>query len=48
MGEGLSVGPIIAGLGLPCHVVNTSITVRGIVNMTAVAVVDAQTSRNRK
>ena len=48
MGEGLSVGPIIAGLGLPCHVVNTSITARGIVNMTAVAVVDAQASHSRK
>ena len=37
----LSVGPIILGLAKPAHVVTTSVTVRGLVNMTAVAVADA-------
>ncbi len=40
--EGLSVGPILAGLGGPAHIVNQSTTVRGLVNMSALAVVDAQ------
>jgi malate dehydrogenase (oxaloacetate-decarboxylating)(NADP+) len=42
MGEGLSVGPILAGMAGPAHIVNPSITVRGLVNMAALAVVDAQ------
>jgi malate dehydrogenase (oxaloacetate-decarboxylating)(NADP+) len=37
----LSVGPIMLGLAKPAHVVTTSVTVRGLVNMTAVAVADA-------
>ncbi len=40
--EGLSIGPMLIGLSKPVHVVTSSITVRGIVNMTAVAVADAQ------
>ncbi|MCW5752057.1 MAG: NADP-dependent malic enzyme, partial [Alphaproteobacteria bacterium] len=40
--DGLSVGPIMLGLDAPAHVVTPSITVRGLVNMTAVAVVQAQ------
>jgi len=42
MAEGISVGPILAGLAGPAHIVAPSITVRGLVNMTALAVVDAQ------
>jgi len=42
LGNGLSVGPILMGVAMPVHVVVPSITVRGIVNMTAVAAVDAQ------
>jgi malate dehydrogenase (oxaloacetate-decarboxylating)(NADP+) len=42
LGEGLSVGPILMGLAKPAHVLTQAVTVRGIVNMTAVAVVDAQ------
>ncbi len=40
--DGLSIGPMLIGLSKPVHVVTSSITVRGIVNMTAVAVADAQ------
>ena len=40
--DGLSIGPMLIGLEKPCHIVTPSITVRGIVNMTAVAVNDAQ------
>ena len=40
--ESVSVGPIIMGLGMPAHVISKTSTVRGLVNMTAVAAVDAQ------
>ena len=43
LGEGLSVGPILLGAGLPAHILTSAVTARGIVNMTAFAVVDAQT-----
>ncbi|MFD3191472.1 phosphate acyltransferase [Sedimentitalea sp. HM32M-2] len=39
---GVSVGPIMLGASKPAHIVSQSITVRGLLNMTAVAVVDAQ------
>lgn len=42
LGDGLSVGPILVGSALPAHVLTPSLTARGIVNMTAIAVVDAQ------
>ncbi|HUI16810.1 MAG TPA: phosphate acyltransferase, partial [Alphaproteobacteria bacterium] len=42
MGEGLSVGPILLGAALPAHVLSPSVTARGVVNMSAVAVVHAQ------
>jgi len=42
LGGGVSVGPILLGAAKPAHVVTQSITVRGLVNMTAIAVVDAQ------
>jgi malate dehydrogenase (oxaloacetate-decarboxylating)(NADP+) len=41
MGDGLPVGPILIGAAKPAHVVTPSITVRGIVNMTAIAVTEA-------
>ena len=43
LGEGLTVGPMLIGMAQPAHVLATSVTARGIVNMTAFAVVDAQT-----
>ncbi|MEQ9487420.1 MAG: NADP-dependent malic enzyme [Alphaproteobacteria bacterium] len=42
LANGLSVGPMLIGAELPAHIMTTSVTVRGIVNMSAVAVVDAQ------
>ena len=42
MGDGLSVGPLLVGMAKPVHIVSPSVTVRGLLNVTAVAVVDAQ------
>ena len=36
------VGPMLLGTACPAHVVTPSVTVRGLVNITALAVVDAQ------
>ncbi len=36
---GVTIGPILTGCHLPGHIVNASITVRGLVNMTVMAVV---------
>ncbi len=41
LGDAVPVGPMLTGLKYPAHAVSDSITVRGIVNMSAVAVVDA-------
>ncbi|MGH6617923.1 MAG: phosphate acyltransferase, partial [Alphaproteobacteria bacterium] len=43
LGEGLiTVGPMLLGAALPAHIVTPSITARGLLNMTALCVVDAQ------
>ena len=42
LGNGISVGPMMIGLAKPAHIVSPSITVRGLVNMTAIAAVDAR------
>ena len=42
LGGGLAVGPMLLGAAKPAHVVTPSVTGRGIVNMTAIAVVEAQ------
>lgn len=39
--EGQSIGPILLGLSKPAHILTPSATVRRIVNMTALAAVDA-------
>ncbi|AFX99452.1 maeB [Candidatus Endolissoclinum faulkneri L2] len=44
-GQGLSVGPMLIGSAKPMHILTQSVTVRGIINMTAVAVVDAQANQ---
>ncbi|GAB4065810.1 NADP-dependent malic enzyme [Ancylobacter sonchi] len=41
-GDSLPVGPILLGTAKPAHILTPSVTARGIVNMTAVAVVEAQ------
>ncbi len=42
MTDGVGVGPILMGLGRSAHVLTPSATVRRVVNMTAIAAVDAQ------
>jgi len=42
LGQGTTIGPILLGAGRPAHVLSPTLTVRGIVNMTAIAVVEAQ------
>ena len=42
LSSGLSVGPLLLGMAKPAHVLNSSVTVRGTVNMSAITVVDAQ------
>lgn len=39
--DGLHVGPILLGTALPAHILSPSVTSRGVVNMAAVAVVEA-------
>ncbi|MGB1256810.1 MAG: NADP-dependent malic enzyme [Thiolinea sp.] len=41
LGDGIPVGPILLGTQYPAHILTESTTVRGIVNMATVAVVDA-------
>ena len=48
LGEGLSVGPMLMGAALPAHILTPSATVRNIVNMTALAAVDAQVVQQRR
>jgi len=42
LGEGLPVGPMLIGTAKPAHILTQSVTARGVVNMTAISVVDAQ------
>ncbi|MDN5842987.1 MAG: NADP-dependent malic enzyme [Alcaligenaceae bacterium] len=41
--HGVAMGPVLLGAARPVHILTTSSTVRRIINMTALAVVDAQT-----
>ena len=42
IGQGLTVGPMLLGLSKPAHILTPSTTSRGIVNLTSLAVVEAQ------
>ena len=44
-GEDITVGPILLGVARPVHILTPSATVRRIVNMTALAVADANAPR---
>jgi malate dehydrogenase (oxaloacetate-decarboxylating)(NADP+) len=44
-GSGITVGPILLGLARPAHILEPGVTVRRIVNMTALATVDAGVQR---
>ena len=41
MTDALHVGPILLGTDQPAHILTPSVTSRGVVNMTALAVVEA-------
>ena len=46
LADALPVGPILMGPAKPAHILTPSVTARGVVNMTAIAVAEAQ-SRDR-
>jgi malate dehydrogenase (oxaloacetate-decarboxylating)(NADP+) len=46
LNEALSIGPILMGLSEPIHILQLGASVTEIVNMSAIAVVDAQ-SKNK-
>ena len=46
-GGGVTLGPMLLGVAKPIHVLTPSSTVRRIVNMTALTVVDANIERQR-
>ena len=45
LADALPVGPLLIGPAKPAHILTPSVTARGIVNVTAAAVVEAQASR---
>jgi len=47
LGDALPVGPILIGPARPVHILTKSVTARGILNMTAVAAVEAQERAGR-
>jgi malate dehydrogenase (oxaloacetate-decarboxylating)(NADP+) len=47
-GAGITIGPILLGCARPVHILTPSATVRRIINMTALAVVDALELEKRK
>jgi malate dehydrogenase (oxaloacetate-decarboxylating)(NADP+) len=47
-GDGITVGPILLGVARPVHILTPSTTVRRIVNMTALTVVDAAAQRGEQ
>jgi len=44
-GGGIAIGPVLLGAALPVHILTPSATVRRIINMTALAVADANAGR---
>jgi len=48
LADALLVGPILIGPSRPAHILTPSVTARGILNMTAVAVVEAQEKASRQ
>jgi len=47
-GDGVTIGPILLGAARPVHILTPSATVRRIVNMTALTVVDANAPRGQE
>jgi malate dehydrogenase (oxaloacetate-decarboxylating)(NADP+) len=46
-GHNVAIGPILLGCGAPAHILTAAVTVRRIVNMTAITVVEANSSGRR-
>jgi malate dehydrogenase (oxaloacetate-decarboxylating)(NADP+) len=46
--DALPVGPILIGVAQPAHILTPSVTARGIVNMTAIAVAEAQADQEEE
>jgi malate dehydrogenase (oxaloacetate-decarboxylating)(NADP+) len=46
MGDNVTVGPILLGINAPAHILTPTATVRRIINMTALAVVEAQAHKS--
>ena len=44
----LSIGPILMGLNAPIHILQLGASVQEIVNMAAIAVIDAQKKQKRE
>jgi malate dehydrogenase (oxaloacetate-decarboxylating)(NADP+) len=42
LADALAVGPILVGAARPAHILTPSVTARGVINMTAIAVAEAQ------
>ena len=47
-GDGITIGPILLGAAKPVHIITPTATVRRIVNMTALTVVDANAQRGQQ
>jgi len=47
LADALPVGPILIGPARPAHILTPSVTARGVLNMTAVAAVEAQEGAGR-
>ncbi|MEM7196754.1 MAG: NADP-dependent malic enzyme [Pseudomonadota bacterium] len=47
VGDGQTIGPLLLGTRLPAHIMSMSVTARGVVNMVAIAVVDAQNRQQK-
>jgi malate dehydrogenase (oxaloacetate-decarboxylating)(NADP+) len=45
LADALAVGPILMGAAMPAHILTPSVTARGVINMTALAAVEAQGAR---
>jgi malate dehydrogenase (oxaloacetate-decarboxylating)(NADP+) len=48
MTDGVAIGPILMGIDQPAHILTPSSTVRRVVNMTAIAAVEAQIRKQRE
>ena len=46
-GDGITIGPILLGAARPVHILTPSASVRRIINMSALTVVDTNASREQ-